>query len=82
MTMLKVGKKYGEWTILLDSFNNEILAHRVTDIRGSNKPYYDCLAVLNRLTGKKEEPEAPGSLPHRPGSCLLFRGFLPSPQPV
>ena len=55
MTMLKVGKKYWEWTILLDTFNNEILAHSVTDVPGSNKPYYDCLAVLNRLAGKKEE---------------------------
>ena len=55
MTMFKVGKKYWEWTILLDTFNNEILAHSVTDVPGSNKPYYDCLAVLNRLAGKKEE---------------------------
>ena len=55
MTVLKVGKKYWEWTLLLDTFNNEILAHSVTDIPGSNKPYYDCLAVLNRLAGKKEE---------------------------
>ena len=55
MTVLKVGKKYWEWTLLLDTFNNEILAHSVTDVRGSNKPYYDCLAVLNRLAGKKEE---------------------------
>ena len=55
MTMLKVGKKYWEWTILLDTFNNEILAHSVTDVPGNNKPYYDCLAVLNRLAGKKEE---------------------------
>ena len=55
MTVLKVGKKNWEWTLLLDTFNNEILAHSVTDIQGSNKPYYDCLAVLNQLAGKKEE---------------------------
>ena len=55
MTVLKVGKKYWEWTLLLDTFNNEILAHSVTDTRGSNKPYYDCLGVLNQLAGKKEE---------------------------
>ena len=55
MTVLKVGKKYWEWTLLLDTFNNEILAHSVTDIPGNNQPYYDCLAVLNRLAGKKEE---------------------------
>jgi hypothetical protein len=40
MTVIKVGKKYWEWTLLLDTFNNEILAHSVTDIPGSNKPYY------------------------------------------
>ncbi len=55
MTTLKVRKKNWEWTLLLDTFNNEILAHSVTEIPGSNKPYYDCLAVLNTLAGKKEE---------------------------
>ena len=55
MTVLKVGKKHWEWTLLLDTFNNEILAHSVSDIPGDNKPYYDCLMVLNRLAGKKEE---------------------------
>ena len=55
MTVIKTKKKYWEWTILLDTFNNEILAHSVTDIPGSNKPYYDCLSVLNKLAGKKEE---------------------------
>ena len=38
MTILKVGTTYWEWTILLDTFNNEILAHSVTSQRGSNKP--------------------------------------------
>ena len=55
MTVLKVGKKHWEWTLLLDTFNNEILAHSVSDIPGDNEPYYDCLMVLNRLAGKKEE---------------------------
>ena len=54
MTVLKVGQKYWEWTLLLDTFNNEILAHSVTDIQGSNKPYYHCLAVLNQLAGKRK----------------------------
>ena len=55
MTMFKVGNTYWEWTILLDTFNNEILAHSVTSNAGSNKPYYHCLDVLNHLAGKKEE---------------------------
>ncbi len=40
---------------MLDTFNDEILAHSVTDIPGNSQPYYDCLAVLNRLAGKNEE---------------------------
>ena len=55
MTVFKVGKKSWEWTILLDAFNNEILAHSVTSIPGSNKPYYHCLDTLKNLMDKKEE---------------------------
>lgn len=55
LTVSKVGKMYWEWTILLGTFNNEFLAHSVADVPGSNKPYYDCLTVLNRLAGKQEE---------------------------
>lgn len=42
MTEFQVGGTVWEWTILLDTFNNEILAHSATSIRGSNKPYYHC----------------------------------------
>ena len=55
MTAFRAGKKYWEWTLMLDTFNDEILAHSVTDIPGNSQPYYDCLAVLNRLAGKNEE---------------------------
>ena len=55
MTKFKVGNTYWEWTLLLDTFNNEILAHSVTSKEGSNKPYYDCLSKLKELAGKKEE---------------------------
>lgn len=55
MTMFSAGGHTWEWTLLLDTFNNEILAHSVTDVKGSNKPYYECLAVLTRLAGKIEE---------------------------
>ena len=37
MTKFKVGNTYWEWTLLLDTFNNEILAHSVTSKEGSNK---------------------------------------------
>ena len=55
MTMFKVGNTYWEWTILLDTFNNEILAHSVTSQAGSNKPYYHCLEELKKRMDKREE---------------------------
>lgn len=55
MTMFKVGSTSWEWTILLDTFNNEILAHSVTSVSGSNKPYYHCLDALKSLMDKREE---------------------------
>jgi len=41
--MFKNKGKWYEWTLLVDVFNNEILAHSVTDRPGYNKPYYDFL---------------------------------------
>lgn len=55
MTVLKNKGKQWEWTLLLDTFNNEIIAHSVSPIAGDNKPYYECLEKLNLLAGKKEE---------------------------
>ena len=55
MTMFKVGNTYWEWTILLDTFNNEILAHSVTSQAGSNRPYYHCLEELKKQIDKREE---------------------------
>lgn len=55
MTAFRVGGTEWEWTILLDTFNNEILAHSVTSTKGSNKPYYHCLDVLKQLMNKREE---------------------------
>ena len=46
MTMFQVGRTKWEWTLLLDTFNNEILAHSVTSTPGSNKPYYQITNVL------------------------------------
>lgn len=55
MTILKNNGKQWEWTLLLDTFNNEIIAHSVSPIAGDNKPYYHCPDKLNSLAGKKEE---------------------------
>ena len=54
MTMFKVGNTYWEWTILLDTFNNEILAHSVTSQAGSNRPYYHCLEELKKQIDKEK----------------------------
>ncbi|MBR4090212.1 MAG: IS3 family transposase [Mogibacterium sp.] len=59
MTMFKNNGKWYEWTLLVDVFNNEILAHSVTDKPGYNKPYYDCLDELKRLAGTKKEQNSP-----------------------
>ena len=53
MTILKNNGKQWEWTLLLDTFNNEIIAHSVSPVAGDNKPYYHCLDKLNKLAGKK-----------------------------
>ena len=55
MTVLKNHGKQWEWTLLLDTFNNEIISHCVSPIPGDNKPYYKCLDALKQLAGKKEE---------------------------
>lgn len=55
MTQFRANGIEWEWTLLLDTFNNEILAHSVTSTKGSNKPYYHCLKVLKQLAGKREE---------------------------
>ena len=73
MTTLKVGTTYWEWTILLDTFNNEILAHSVTS-------QISLPRATEKADGQKRRADVPGSLPHRPGSCLLFKGFLPGPS--
>ena len=54
MTILKVRRTYWKWTLLLDTFNNEILAHSVSSQAGSNKPYYHCLDALKSLMEKRE----------------------------
>ena len=43
-----------EWTLLLDTFNNEIIAHGLSR-NGDTMPYYHCLDVLKQKVGKKNE---------------------------
>jgi len=44
-----------EWTILLDTFNNEILTHGFSR-NGNNTPYYFCLDALKQKTGMQALP--------------------------
>lgn len=48
------GKLY-EWTLFLDTYNNEIIANSLSSRCGDNKPYYKCLDVLKRKMGKNRE---------------------------
>ncbi len=48
------GKQY-EWTLLIDAFNNEILAHQVSMKPGDSGPYYHVLKELTQLVAKSEK---------------------------
>ena len=75
MTIFKHKGVSWEWTLLLDTFNNEIVAHQATPIPGSNKPYYHCLEHLKLLVGKKEE-QTPQVVFHTDqGSVYSSRAF-------
>ena len=75
MTILKNHGKQWEWTLLLDTFNNEILAHSVSQIPGDNKPYYNCLNALKRLVGKKEEQRSQVVFHTDQGAVYSSRAF-------
>lgn len=75
MTIFYANGKHYEWTLLLDTFNNEILGHKVTDIVGSNKPYYYCLDVLKQLLDKRTEQTDPVVLHTDQGSVYSSRAF-------
>ena len=55
MTVFRSGGKQYEWTLLIDAFNNEILAHRVSGKPGDTKPYYHILEELKRLSTAREK---------------------------
>lgn len=68
------GKQY-EWTLFLDTYNNEIIAHSLSSRRGDSKPYYDCLDVLKRKVGKKKEQMAPVVLHTDQGAVYSSRAY-------
>ena len=76
MTIFKNKGQNWEWTLLVDTFNNEILAHQATPVAGSNKPYYHCLEVLKKLAGKKKEEQTPQVVLHTDqGSVYSTQAF-------
>ena len=54
MTVLKSMGKQWEWTLLPDTFNNEIIAHSVSPIAGDNKPHYQKM----KADAEAGDPEA------------------------
>lgn len=75
MTYIKNQGKLYEWTLLLDTFNNEIIAHSLTNKHGSNTPYYECLNVLNKEVGKKTEQTPPTILHTDQGAVYSSQAF-------
>ena len=63
-----------EWTLLLDTFNNEILAHGLAR-NGNTAPYYHCLDVLKKKAGKKNEQTAPVVLHTDQGAVYSSRAY-------
>ena len=54
MTVLKSMGKQWEWTLLPDTFNNEIIAHSLSPIAGDNKPHYQKM----KADAEAGDPEA------------------------
>lgn len=75
MTMFKNKGKRWEWTILLDTFNNEILAHQATPVVGSSKPYYYCLERLKKIITQRKEQTVPVVFHTDQGSVYSSRAF-------
>ena len=55
MTMFKNRGKWYEWTLLVDAYNREILAHCVSSKQNDTKPYYHCLEKLQELALTKKQ---------------------------
>lgn len=64
-----------EWTLFLDTYNNEIIAHSLSNKHGDNLPYYQCLDVLKQKVGKKTEKTVPVVLHTDQGAVYSSRAF-------
>lgn len=73
MTVLNT-KHHGkyEWTYILDTYNNEIIASALSRKAGDTKPYFDC---LENLIEKVKEQTYPVTLHTDQGSVYSSRAF-------
>lgn len=78
MTVIKTENRSWEWTLLVDVFNNEIIAHSMSAVHGSNSPYYECLEKLKKISKKKEEQIPLIVLHTDQGSVYSSRAFYES----
>ena len=75
MTVLHNRGKQYEWTLLIDAFNNEILAHQVSLKPGDSQPYYHVLKELTQLVSKSEKT-TPTVFHTDQGAVYSSRAFL------
>lgn len=75
MTIINTEHCKWEWTLVIDAFNNEILAHSVSSAVNSNFTYYRCLEKFLKLLDKKGEQKLPTILHTDQGSVYSSRGF-------
>lgn len=75
MTCIRNNGKIYEWTLFIDTFNNEIIAHALSTCRGDPQPYFQCLHVIKRKVGKKKEQKDPTVLHTDQGSIYSSRAF-------
>ena len=75
MTCIRCNGKLYEWVLFVDTFNNEILAHSVSDRCGDPKTYYDCLAQLCKCVKNMKEQTAGTVLHTDQGTVYSSRAF-------
>lgn len=74
MTFLRHRGIAYEWTYILDTYSNSIIASSISAKRGDARPYYNCLNQLFSLI-KKEEYQEPIIFHSDQGSVYSSKGF-------
>lgn len=77
MTVLQSKGIHYEWTYILDTFNNEIIASSISSKSGDPKTYYAC---LNQLTAQIKGAETPTILHTDQGSIYSSQAFARAHQ--